>query len=181
MVEDGRDGKHTRGTGREISQVEMGGGGARVMLGSGESRKTKQGVDRAVQIYDNGVESGDLTASHGSNWADTLVNREDEVTTTAFWGQVATYLTSMEYREGTVILYFNKMFNLARQIFFPACIVGVGTGKGSDFFVHQGRDGSTKSRWWFQLQLNVRRTGSKSILWVSSPQAFPLFHFPHIF
>jgi hypothetical protein len=181
MVEDGRGGKRARGTGSEIIQVEMGGGGARVMPGSGESSKTKQGVDRAVQIYDNGVESGDLTASHGSNWADTLANREDEVATTAFWGQIATYLTSMEYREGTAILYFNKLFNLARQHFFPAGIVGVGTGKARDFFVEQGKDGSTTSRWWFQLQRNVRRTCSESILRVSSPQAFPLFHFPHSF
>jgi hypothetical protein len=61
MVEDGRGGKRARGTESEITQVEMGGGGARVILGSGESSKTKQGVDRVVQIYDNGVESGDLT------------------------------------------------------------------------------------------------------------------------
>jgi hypothetical protein len=83
------------------------------MVEDGRGEATKQDVDRVVQIYDNGVESGDLTGIHGSNWADTLVNREDEVTT-AFWGQIASYLTSMEYREGTVILYFNKLFNLAR-------------------------------------------------------------------
>jgi hypothetical protein len=90
MVEDGRGGKRARGTGSEITQVEMDGGGARVMPGSGERSKIKQGVDRTVQIYDNGVESGDLTGSHGSNWADTLANREDEVETTAFWGQNST-------------------------------------------------------------------------------------------
>ena len=89
------------------------------MPGSGESSKSKQGVDRAVQIYDKGVENGDLTASHGSKWADTLANREEEVATTAFWGQIATYLTSMEYREGTAILYFNQLCNLARQHFLP--------------------------------------------------------------
>jgi hypothetical protein len=46
-------------------------------------------------------------------------NREEEVATTAFWGQIATYLTSMEYREGTAILYFNQLFNSARQHFLP--------------------------------------------------------------
>ena len=127
MVDDGRGGKRVRGTGSDVTQVVMGGEGVRVMPGSGESSKSKQGVDRAVQIYDNGVESGDLTASHGCKWADTLTNREEEVVTTAFWGQITTYLTSMEYREGTVILYFNKLFNLARQQFLPAGIVGVGT------------------------------------------------------
>ena len=151
----------------------MGGEGVRIMAGSGESSKSKQGVDRAVQIYDKGLENGDLTATHGSKWADTLANREEEVATTAFWGQIATYLTSMEYREGTVILYFNKLFNLARQQFLPAGIVGVGTGKGRDFFVEQGRDGSATSRWWFQLQRNVRKTCSESILRVSSPEDFP--------
>ena len=127
MVDDGRDGKRARGTGSDVTQVKMGGEGVRVMPGSGERSKSNQGVDRAVQIYDNGVESGDLTANHGCKWADTLANREEEVATTAFWGQIATYLTSMEYREGTVILYFNKLFNLARQQFLPAGIVGVGT------------------------------------------------------
>ena len=120
------------------------------------------------------VESSDITASHGSNWADTLANREDEVATTALWGQIATYLTSMEYRKGTAILYFNKLFKLARQHFFPAGIVGVGTGKARDFFVKKGRDGSPTSRWWFQLQRNVKRTCSESILRVSSAEALTL-------
>jgi hypothetical protein len=119
MVDDGRGGKRLRGTGIDVTQVVMGGEGVRVMPGSGESSKSKQGVDRAVQIYDKGVENGDLTASHGSKWADTLANREEEVATTAFWGQIATYLTSMEYREGTAILYFNQLCNLARQHFLP--------------------------------------------------------------
>ena len=114
MLDDGRGAKRARGTGSEVTQVEMGGEGVRVMPGSGESRKTKQVVDRAVQIYDKGVESGDLTASHGSKWADTLANREDEVATTAFWGQIATYLTSMEYREGTAIFQFGKATFFAR-------------------------------------------------------------------
>ena len=78
MVDDGRGGNRARGTGSDVTQVGMGGEGLRVMLGSGESNKSKQGVDRAVQIYDNGVESGDITASHGSKWADTLANREEE-------------------------------------------------------------------------------------------------------
>ncbi len=104
MVDDGRGGKRLRGTGIDVSQVVMGGEGVPVMPGSGQSDKSKQGVDRAVQIYDKGVENGDLTASHGSKWADTLANREEEVATTAFWGQIATYLTSMEYRQGTAIL-----------------------------------------------------------------------------
>ena len=120
MVDDGRGGKRLRGTGIDVSQVVMGGEGVRVMPGSGESSKSKQGVDRAVQIYDKGVENCDLTASHGSKWADTLANREEEVATTAFWGQIATYLMSMEYREGTVILYLDQLFNWARQHFAPA-------------------------------------------------------------
>jgi hypothetical protein len=181
MVDDGRGGKRLRGTESDVTQVVMDGEGVLVMPGSGESSKSKQGVDRAVQIYDKGVENGYLTASHGSKWADTLANREEEVATTDFWGQIATYLTSMEYREGTAILYFNKLFNLARQHFLPAGLGRVGTGKGRDFFVEQGRDGSATSRWWFQLQRNVRRTCSESILRVSSPQAFSLFHFPHSF
>ena len=181
MVDDGRGGKRAIGTERAVTQVVMDGQGVRVMPGSGGSSKSKQGGDRAVHLYDTGVENGDLTASHGSKWADTLANREEEVSTTDFWGQIATYLTSMEYREGTAILYFNKLFNLARQHFLPAGIGRVGTGKGRDFFVEQGRDGSATSRWWFQLQRNVRRTCSESILRVSSPQAFPLFHFPHSF
>ncbi len=120
MVDDGRGGKRLRGTGIHVTQVVMGGEGVRVIPGSGEISKSKQGVDRAVQIYDKGVENGDLTASHGSKWVDTLSNREEEVATTTFWGQIATYLTSMEYREGTVILYFNQLFNLASQHFLPA-------------------------------------------------------------
>jgi hypothetical protein len=169
----------------------MGVEGVRVMPGSGESSKSKQGVDRVVQIYDKGVENGDLTTSHGSKWADTLSNREEEVATTTFWGQIATYLTSMEYREGTTILCFNQLFNLARQHFFVSFESGQAKGvisswsKGGTvqrtcgaregrFFVEQGRDGS-------EVQRNVRRTCSESIFRVSSPKTFPLFHLPHRF
>jgi hypothetical protein len=146
----------------------MGGEGVLVMPGSGESSKSKQGVDRVVQICNKGVENGDLTASHGSKWADTLANREEEVATTAFWGQIATYLTSMEYRKGTTILCFNQLFNLTRQHFFASFESGQAKGvisswsKGGTvqrtcgaregrFFVEQGRDGS-------EVQRNVRRT-----------------------
>ena len=129
MVDDGRGGKRLRGTGIDVSQVVMGGEGVRVMPGSGESSKSKQGVDRAVQIYDKGVENCDLTASHGSKWADTLANREEEVATTAFWGQIATYLTSMEYREGTAILCFNQLFNFfGKATFFASFESGQAKG-----------------------------------------------------
>ena len=170
MVDDGRGGKRLRGTGIDVSQVVMGGEGVRVMPGSGESSKSKQGVDRAVQIYDKGVENGDLSASHGSKWADTLANREEEVAKTAFWGQIATYLTSTffaSFESGQakgVISSWNKGGTVQRTC-------GAREGR---FFVDQGRDGSEDQR-------NVRRTCSESILRVSSPQAFPLFHFPHSF
>ena len=95
------------------------GAGARVMPGSGESAKNMQVLDRVVKIYDTGVEGGHLTVTQGCNWTDTLSNCEDTVVTTTFWGQITMYLSSMEYREGTVIGYFNKLFNLARDHFFP--------------------------------------------------------------
>jgi hypothetical protein len=98
-----------------------------------------QVLDREVKIYDTGVEGGHLTVRQGCDWEDTLSNCEDTVTTTTFWGQITTYLSSMEYREGTVIGYFNKLFNLARDHFFPPVIVQVGTGKTRDFFVEKGR------------------------------------------
>ena len=104
------------------------------MSGSGESAKNMEGLVRAVKIYDAGVEGGHLTASQGCDWANTLVNCEDAVATTTFWGQIATYLSSMEYREGTAIGYFNKLFNLAREHFSPPVIVQVGTGKERNFF-----------------------------------------------
>ncbi len=122
------------------------------------------------QIYDKGVENGDLSASHGSKWADTLANREEEVAKTAFWGQIATYLTSTffaSFESGQakgVISSWNKGGTVQRTC-------GAREGR---FFVDQGRDGSEDQR-------NVRRTCSESILRVSSPQAFPLFHFPHSF
>jgi hypothetical protein len=148
--------------------------GARVMTGSGESSSNVQGVDRAVKIYDDGVATGELTCSQGCDWASTMSSCEDAVASISFWGQIATYLSLMEYREGTAIGYLNKLFNLAREHFFPPGMAIVGTGKARDFFVDKGRDGSPTSRWWFQLQRNVRRTCSESILRVSSPEDFPL-------
>jgi hypothetical protein len=52
MMEGARGGKRPQGTGSKVTQLEIGGECARVMPESGESSKTKQGVDRAVQIYD---------------------------------------------------------------------------------------------------------------------------------
>ena len=109
--------------------------GARVMTGSGESYWNVAGVDRAVKIYNTGVVEGQLTLSRGNDWADTMANCEDAVASIAFWGQIATHLSSMEYRGATAIGYFNKLFNLARQHFFPAGTALVGTGKARDFFV----------------------------------------------
>ena len=136
MAEEGetRQKKRSRGGEGDATRVDVG-EGARVMPGVGESYWNVAGVDRAVKIYNTGVLEGQLTLSLGYDWADTMANCEDAVGSIAFWGQIATYLTSMEYREGTVILYFNKLFNLARQHFFPTDIVGVGTGKSRDFFV----------------------------------------------
>ena len=169
MQEEGRGGcKRARVGGSEVTPLDAG-RGARVMSGSGESAKNMEVLVRVVKIYDTGVEGGHLTASQGCDWANTLVNCEDAVATTTFWGQIATYLSSMEYRQGTAIGYFNKLFNLARQHFFPAGTDLVGTDKARDFFVEQGKDGSPTSRWWFQLQRNVSRTCSENIVRVSSP------------
>ena len=119
--------------------------GARIMPGSGESSRNVQGVDRAVKIYDDGVAEGELTCSQGCDWASTMSRCEDAVASIAFWGQIATYLSLMEYREGTAIGYLNKLFNLAREHFFPPGMAIVGTGKARDFFVDKGRDGSPTS------------------------------------
>jgi hypothetical protein len=70
------------------------------------------GVDRAVKIYNTGVVEGQLTLSRGYDWADTMANCEDAVGSIAFWGQIATHLSSMEYRGATETGYFNKLFNL---------------------------------------------------------------------
>jgi hypothetical protein len=115
------------------------------------------------------VVEGQLTLSRGYDWIDTVVNSEDTVGSIAFWGQIATHLSSMEYRGVTTTGYFNKLFNLTSQHFFPVCTALVGTGKSRDFFVEQGRDGSPTSRWWFQLHRNVSRTCPESIVRVSSP------------
>jgi len=172
MPEGGTGGntRHRRWGGDEIP-LDVG-EGARVMPGSGESSRNVEDVDRAVKIYNTGVVEGHLTVNQGCDWAGTMANCEDAVSSIAFWGQIATNLSSMEYREGTAIGYFNKLFNLAREHFFPPAIALLGTGQARDFFVDKGRDGSPTSRWWFQLQRNVRRTCSESIL--GFPEDFPL-------
>ena len=173
MAEEGepRQKKRSRGAEGDATRVDVG-EGARVMPGVGESYWNVAGVDRAVKIYNTGVVEGQLTLSRGNDWADTMANCEDAVASIAFWGQIATHLSSMEYRGAPVIGYFNKLFNLARQHFFPAGTALVGTGKARDFFVEQGKDGSPTSRWWFQLQRNVSRTCSENIVRVSSPCSF---------
>ena len=170
MAEEGepRQKKRSRGAEGDATRVDVG-EGARVMPGVGESYWNVAGVDRAVKIYDDGVQEGELTCSQGCDWASTMSSCEDAVASIAFWGHSATHFLSMEYRGATAIGYFNKLFNLARQHFFPAGTALVGTGKARDFFVEQGKDGSPTSRWWFQLQRNVSRTCSENIVRVSSP------------
>jgi len=161
--------KRSRGTGGDADRVDEGVDGARVTPGQGESASNLEGIERAVKIYNTGVVAGHLTLSRGNDWADTMANCEDAVASIDFWGQIATHLSSMEYRAGTAINYFNKLFNLAKQHFYPAGLAVVGTGKAREFFFQQERDGSPTSRWWFQLQRNVSRTCSENIVRVRSP------------
>ena len=113
MAEEGetRQKKRSRGGEGDATRVDVG-DGAWVMPGVGESYWNVAGVDRAVKIYNTGVLEGQLTLSRGYDWADTMANCEDAVGSIAFWGQIATHLSSMEYRGATATGYFNKLFNL---------------------------------------------------------------------
>ena len=113
MAEEGetRQKKRSRGGEGDATRVDVG-EGARVMPGVGENYWNVAGIDRAVKIYNTGVLEGQLTLSRGYDWADTMANCEDAVGSIAFWGQIATHLSSMEYRGATATGYFNKLFNL---------------------------------------------------------------------
>jgi hypothetical protein len=125
--------KRSRGTGGDADRVDEGVDGARVTPGQGESASNLEDIERAVKIYNTGVVAGHLTLSRGNDWADTMANCEDAVASIDFWGQIATHLSSMEYRAGTAINYFNKLFNLAKQHFYPAGLAVVGTAPSLPF------------------------------------------------
>jgi hypothetical protein len=62
---------------------------------------------------------------------------------------------------------FKKLFNAARAHFNPVGGRLVGTGKARQFFVDQGLDNSDTQRWWFRLQLNMRRSITERMVRVS--------------
>ena len=151
------------------------GAGATIMAGTGQSIKNVQGITAAIKVYDGGVVSGDLTLSDGRDWAGTMRHCEDTVATPEFWGQIATYL-SLVYKwteekhlvADTALGYLKKLFNAARAHFNPVGGRLVGTGKARQFFVDQGLDNSDTQRWWFRLQLNMRRSITERMVRVSS-------------